>query len=637
MAEIPEELPRIQHDPRHRVNCPAMTLEDAREFCKSGRLAEADETCQALVAAHPNDAAAWHLFGIIALQSGRLPAAEERIRRAIQLLPEAAEFWCNLGNVLTTAGRSPEALTAYQTALKRRPNYAEAIHNLGVLYEREGVLPKAEEAYRRAIAIKPDYAAAHNHLGKVLCATGRMDDAAASLRRAVDLQPEDAEAQANLAEILGNQADPRGSVRHRRLASQLRPQSSVLYSDILQSLHFLPEVRPEELFQETIGWAGRFAAPRPASAHANDPFADRPLRIGYVSADFREHPVPLFFEPILASHDRNRFRVYCYSNSIKSDEVTRRLRAMACEWRDIALMADQAAERLIRNDRIDILIDLSGHLPDNRLALFARRPAPVQVTYLGYPDTTGLSQIDYRITDAVQDAAGLTDQYYTEKLIRIAPTCWCFDAGPNTPDPGPPPVLANGFITFGVTNRLSKVTDEMIRLWARVLHAVADSKLLVLTRAAPGQDAAIRYRFASNGIPEARLIRAGTRPRAEYLSLYHRIDICLDTFPYNGHTTTCDALWMGVPLVTLAGRTHVSRTGMTVLASAGLSDLVAHDPDRYVDLAVQSAADRPRLTALRTGLRGSMRNGPLGDGLGLTRRLENAYRTMWGRWCGGVR
>jgi predicted O-linked N-acetylglucosamine transferase (SPINDLY family) len=613
-----------------------MQLRDAQQFCRSGRFREAEAICHALIEAHAEDAAAWHLLGVIALQLGRLPAAEERIRRAIQLLPEAAEFWCNLGNVLTTAGRSPEALSAYQTALKRRPNYAEAIHNLGVLYEREGLLPKAEEAYRRAVAIKPDYAAAHNHLGKVLCATGRMDEAAASVRRAVALQPDCAESQANLAEILGNQADPRGSVRCRRLASQLRPQSSALHSDMLHCLHFLPEAQPEELFQEAARWAARHAPPRPTSPHANNRSPDRPLRIGYVSADLREHPVARFFEPVFASHDRTEFHVFCYSNVARPDEVTGRLRGMAHKWRDIARIPDQAAERLIRNDRIDILIDLSGHLPGNRLALFARKPAPVQATYLGYPDTTGLSQIDYRITDAVQDPAGLTDHLHTEKLIQIAPTCWCYDGGPEAPEPGVPPSLANGFLTFGVTNRLTKVTDEMVRLWARVLHAVANSKLLVLARATPGQDAAIRDRFANNGIAEGRLILAGTRPRAEYLALYHRIDICLDTFPYNGHTTTCDALWMGVPIVTLAGRTHVSRTGMTVLANVGLADLVATDPDRYVDLAVRLAADRSRLAALRAALRESMRNGPLGDAAGLTRRLEDAYRAMWRRWRGAA-
>jgi predicted O-linked N-acetylglucosamine transferase (SPINDLY family) len=358
------------------------------------------------------------------------------------------------------------------------------------------------------------------------------------------------------------------------------------------------------------------------------------LRIGYVSADFREHPVAWFLEPILAAHDHERFEIVCYAAAAHRDVVTERLQRCADRWRSIAEVSDDRAANLIREDGIDILVDLSGHTGGNLLLVFARKPAPVQASYLGYLGTTGLTAIDYTITDALADAPGLTEAHYEEQLARLPVCAFCYQPGP-APDVAPePPALRSSRVTFGCLNTLAKVSDEVLARWARLLLAVPGSRLGL--PGGPGKRALERVRAspARGGVaPEQTLFLEPAATRFDYLMRYHEIDICLDPFPCNGVTTTCDALWMGVPVVTLAGQACAARQGVRFLSTVGLDDLIAAGPEEYVRVARDLAADAPRLTALRRGLRERMLGSPLMDPPRLTRHLEAAYVGMWERFA----
>jgi predicted O-linked N-acetylglucosamine transferase (SPINDLY family) len=354
------------------------------------------------------------------------------------------------------------------------------------------------------------------------------------------------------------------------------------------------------------------------------------MRIGYVSANLREHPICYFLEPILAAHDHTSFEIYCYDALIKPDAVTERLKGYTDIWRSLADLADPQAVELIRSDDIDILVDLDGHTGCNRLPVFAHKPAAVQASYLGYLGTTGLAAMDYYITDAHADPPGLTDLHYQEQLVRLPECAFCYCPGPAPEVNNEPPACQSGCVTFGCLNNPAKVTDEVLGLWCKVLAAVPGSRLLIATGGSQRAEERIRTAIIRDGISRDRLVFAGSNAsRMDYLRRYHAIDIGLDPFPYNGVTTTCDALWMGVPVVSLAGRMNVSRQGVRFLRCIGLAELLAEAPDDYVRSAIGLASNLPRLAALHAGLRERMSGSPVMDALRLTRDLEAAFRAMW--------
>jgi protein O-GlcNAc transferase len=348
----------------------------------------------------------------------------------------------------------------------------------------------------------------------------------------------------------------------------------------------------------------------------------RKLRVGYVSADFKRHSLAYFIEPLLANHDRDRFEVYCYSNTRKTDEVTDQLRNHVSQWRDITAVSDEAAAGLIGQDGIDILVDLSGHTAGSRLLVFARKPAPVQLTFLGYPNTTGLATMDYRISDGYMDPPGIADAFYTEQLLRMPHSLWCYRPPAPTPDVNPLPALQLGATTFGSLHSFTKLNRTVIDLWARILARAPDSQLLLAGAPAGETGTRLRERFAAHGVDAARVHLIGKVNFDDYLKLYHRIDIALDAFPYTGGTTTCESLWMGVPVVTLAGTYAVARAGVSLLTSAGLTELIADSPERYVEIAVDLAHDTHRLVGLRGSLRERMQRSPLMDETAYTRAFE---------------
>jgi predicted O-linked N-acetylglucosamine transferase (SPINDLY family) len=375
-------------------------------------------------------------------------------------------------------------------------------------------------------------------------------------------------------------------------------------------------------------------------ANLRDP--KRRLRMGYLSSDFREHSVMYFLEPVLAHYDRTAFEVYCYSDvpGYEQDLTTQRMQRYADVWRDITTHGLAEVVKLIRTDGIDILVDLSGHTAPRLLQVMSARPAPVQVTGLGYPATTGLSTIDYRLTDSIADPVGETDRWHTEKLVRLDPCGWCYRPPLGAPEVAPPPSVVNGFITFGSFNLLAKTGPRVIELWSRILKEVCGSRMLL--KAQSFSDEPTRQRvlnaFGVAGIDANRIeLLPRTERTSKHLSLYDRLDIALDPFPYNGTTTTCEALWMGVPVVTLESTSHASRVGASLMHAADLADLIGHSPEQYVRIAAELAADRARLAALRGSMRARLEASPLRDEMNYTRRLESAYRKMWESWCNAER
>ena len=336
--------------------------------------------------------------------------------------------------------------------------------------------------------------------------------------------------------------------------------------------------------------------------------------------------------PLLAAHDRSQFDIFCYSDVLKPDHITARQQAELVTWRDTLQLNDQQAAELIRGDQIDILVDLTMHMERNRLLVFARKAAPVQVTWLAYPGTTGVSAIDYRLTDPQLDPPGMYDDLYCERTYRLPETFWCYD--PMTAEPAVKtlPALKNGFVTFGCFNQFAKVNAGVLRLWADVLKAAPQARLMMLAPEGAARQATLSYLEKQGVVPE-RVTFVSVRPRLDYLALYHEIDIALDTFPYNGHTTSLDAYWMGVPVVTLVGQTVVGRAGLSQLTNLGLTELVAQTQEQYVQIAAQLAGDLSRLSDLRRSLRERMQASALMGAPRFARSIEAAYRGMWHRWC----
>lgn len=618
-------------------------LTEALRLHRAGRLSEAEQLYRRVLQSHPAEPKALHLLGVLCYQMARADEALTLMTESVAADPDQPDFHNNLAGLLARMGRAAEAVEHLCEALRLRPDHAQGRNNLGASLEALGRFGEAETELREALRLQPEYPEARYNLGNTLRQLSRSDEAAEQLRLALKLRPGYGEAHHALAvtqEALGNTHEAIGSYRR---AVELRPSDPAMHSDLLLALHYheITGNDPQALYNEHLAWARRHAEPlySQRSPHAVDDRNDRPLRVGYVSPDFRSHPVARLFAPALLQHDRRVVTAVCYSDVEKPDELTERLRQHADEWYDVRNLSDAQLAEKVRRDRIDILVDLTGHMALKRLLVFARKPAPVQVTCIGYPDTTGLRTIDYRISDSVHDPAGETERYHTEALVRLGPCCWCYDptnADPageaSTPAVAPPPADRRaGFVTFACTNRPVKITAPVLALWAQILQNVPHSRLLIL--ADSGSERTLAERCRQQGIDGSRLEFAGRRSRGRFLELHNEFDVLLDTFPYNGHTTTIDALWMGVPTVSIRGRTHVSRAGASVLSAVGFRDLVATSPEGYVETAVALAQNPERLRELRSGLRQRMKSSSLMDTSRFARALEEAFRQMWRRWC----
>jgi len=576
------------------------SLKTTFDLFMNGQIGEARQACEIAVSIFPGEPRWMHLRGLIAAKLGKKREALSLIKQSVDLRPEVADFHANFGMILAECGRLPESIRSLRRAVQLNPNLPTAWRNLGLAFRRAGRADEALHAFYETARLAPDDLLNWQDIIVANLVTGEVGSAMASVRKLMEAKPSDAR----------------------------------LQSELILSMHYLDTIEPSEILDQSREWAERFARPLyPSSSqpHCNDPSPDRRLRIGYISGDFREHPIGRLVAPILAAHDPEQFEIICYSDVTKPDEMTAKIWPSARAWHEVHPLSDEALARRIRDDQIDILVDLTGHMQMQRLLVFARKPAPIQISYLGYPNTTAFPTIDCRITDSLHDPTSDADALYTERLIRLPRCCWCYQpidpislAAPITPVPEGPPV-------FGCMNRMAKVTPRCLELWAQILSAVPDSRLRLLVDRA--FSTAVAARFSRYGIDPSRLEMVYRGKRSSYLASFGGIWVHLDTFPYNGHTTTCDALWMGVPTVSMAGATHVQRAGYSVLSAVGLSNLVANSPEQYLQIATYLANDRSRLTDLRQSLRSRLQASPLGDAAGLAREIEKVFRAEWHRWC----
>ena len=600
-----------------------------------GRSDEAITCYQRAIALRPTLAQAHGNLGRAFRHRGELDRAAAAFAQAVGLAPEDAEAHADLANVLKAQGRLDEAAAEYECALARKPDYAEVSNNLGSTLQDQGRLDEAVACYERALAAKPDLAQAHYNLGTVRKYQGRLDMAAACFEQALAHEPRHIFALCDLATIRMALGDFTGARDLYARAIAARPEEPLPFRFYLASLLYDPELTPETLFAEHRRFDESLAQPRgvaptPVSGR-RDP--DRTLRVGWLSADVRDHPVMRNLLPIFAHRDRSRFEDVLYGEPAQPNEIQATLRR-AAEWRPTAGLSDaQVAER-IRADGIDILMVLAGHFDRNRPQVAAFRPAPVQMSVFD-PATSGLTAMDYIVVDTVMAPAHRAERF-TERPLRL-PNLYLHPTPTDAPEPGPPPVAARGKITFGCFNNPTKLNDRVLELWARVLDRVPESRL-VLRYFNQFQSGLLRERvmgiMGNRGIDPSRIDMGGTHePAAGHMAQYAQVDIALDPFPFTGSTTTFEALWMGVPIVTLIGRTVLSRWTFSMLCKVGLGELAAETPDDYVAVAARLAAAPERLARLRTELRPVVAASPLCDGRRTTRHLERAQRATWRRWC----
>jgi predicted O-linked N-acetylglucosamine transferase (SPINDLY family) len=596
-----------------------------------GRLEEAVDLLQRAVERAPTAASHAVNLGIALCRQHEFAAAEAVLSGALDRNCDHPEAAFNLGVAQHGLGKLRQAADHYRLAIALRPGYADAMNNLGNVYRELGEFGLAETAYASALRSEPKGLAAVNNLGCLLRSCGRLEEAEAVLRRGLQGHADHPALLDNLGSVLKDAGELDQAIDCYRHAVRLDPDNPVTHSNLVYALCF-QSLLGRELLEEACRWNERFAVPlRPAtSAYPNDRSPGRRLRIGYVSPDFREHCQSLFTSPLLSRHDHAGFEVFCYSSVKRPDDRTRRIAGYADVWRDVRTLDDESLAAAVRSDRIDILVDLTMHMANGRPLLFARKPAPIQIAWLAYPGTTGIGAIDYRFTDPRLDPGGHDDQY-SERSIRLDDAFWCYDPLDDTPV-NALPAASRGYVTFGCLNNPCKVTDATLRLWGGVMRAVADSRLLLL--APPGR---YRRRFLErltvHGIAADRVGFVPYQVRADYLRAYHDIDIGLDTFPYNGHTTSLDSLWMGVPTITRVGETCVGRGGASQLFHLGLSELAAGTDEAFVAAGVALSENLTLLARLRRQLRARIERSPLMDAGRFARTVEAAYRRVWKDYC----
>ncbi|MGB2881116.1 MAG: tetratricopeptide repeat protein [Rhodoferax sp.] len=576
-------------------------------------------------------------------KAGRLDEAARYFRTAIQLKPDYAFAYNNLGQALFRQGDNKAAIDCYRTAIKLQANYADAHYNLGLALQDMGDLGAAQAAYLEAIRIRPAYELAHYNLGNLYAQVQNPDAAIAAYRQALSIRPTNNKAHTNLGNVLLKLGQPETALICFREGLRLDPQDVFSHSNVLLAMNYAAGYSAHDIFCEHLEFGQNHAHKlRRIGTDINHTDIDRKLRVGYVSGDFRWHAVAYFVDAVLQHHDHQAFELFGYSNTATEDAVTQRLKGHFDHWRNIRALDDDHAAELIARDKIDILVDLSGHTADNRLLVFARKPAPIQVTWLGYPNTTGLQAMDYRLTDGYAEPEGMTEQYNVEKLWRLPDVFCCYTPCADKPERRsspelnvqPTPALKNGYVTFGCFNNLAKMSPPVVALWARLLREVPRARLM-LEAAGLDTDAQrkhVREQFAVHGIHTDRLVLLGRTPEQQYV-LYHEVDIALDPFPCNGGTTSFDTLWMGVPLVTLAGHTFVSRMGVSLLSTLGLTELIAQTEDQYIAIAKGLVSNLDSLNELRLDLRPRMETSALLDQTRFTKNMEAALRGMWAVEC----
>jgi predicted O-linked N-acetylglucosamine transferase (SPINDLY family) len=646
----------------------AQILARAFTLAKTGDLSGARNLCTGITQTAPDNPDNWFLLAAINEQLGLNTKAISAYRKCLQLNPDNVDAYNNLGAQLEKAGLIDDARNAYHQAVTRDPRCAAAHYNYGNILRRSGNLTEAIQSLQKAAQLQPtstqiclDLAhalktaarfseasatlqkiigadkgcfTALNLLGNILQIQGQPENAIKCYREALERNPDYAEAYCNMGSALLAQGCAREAKESYAKAVQLKPDWAGAHSNLLLADNYY-SINGDAIFEAHRDWGIKYCPGNENYDHKGlDQNPDR-LGIGYISPDFRNHSVTYFIESILSNHDNSRVNVFCYADVAAPDKTTARLQRLNLHWRNIYKMPDKAVADMINQDRIHILVDLAGHTANNRLPVFDMKPAPIQISYLGYPNTTGMPSMDYRLTDAYADLQDIADSWHTEILLRLPNGFLCYTPPAEAPSVAPPPCLASGHICLGSFNNLAKVTPEIIGLWSRTLHAIPASRLVMKNSAL--SDETVKERcyslFKEQGIERNRVDFSGqTKTTAEHLHFYQHIDIALDTFPYNGTTTTCEALWMGVPVITLAGTLHAGRVGGSILSQLGLDGLIADDADEFLQVVAKLAADQNRLVELRSSLRGLMLNSSLCDATRFTQNIENTYREVWDKY-----
>lgn len=588
---------------------------------------------------NPRSLDAQAYLGLACMQQGKDVQAVAAFKAALDIQPRLAMALANLVTLLHKLERQREALSYQERWLAAEPNSCSAHYSAGVLHQTLHQLPQARRHYEQVLALGAGGVSVYStqlNLGVVCYGLRDFDAAIAHSRQALACKPDCAVSHYNIGNAQKEQGRQDEAIASFEQALKLDPGFADAHSNILFCMNYGQDYDAQRIYERHIEWAERHAS-RYISAASHDNVRDpvRTLRIGYVSADFREHPVGFFLEAVLQYHTPGNCDIYCYSNSTQEDAITARLRTHVPNWRQISALDDDAVTAMVRADGIDILVDLSGHTSGNRLRVFARKPAPVQVTWLGYCNTTGLGNMDYLLADAGVIPPATT-QRFSEQVLRLPGSYLCYVAPDYAPAVVAPPCIANGYITFGCFNNLSKVTEGILELWVEILRKVPDARFILKSKQLADPVVQQRYRdwFNARGIAAERIVLDGRYlDHAGLLDYYGKLDIALDTHPYSGVTTTCEALWMGVPVVTLAGERFISRNSAALLANVGLDDLIADTHQQYVSAAVNLAGDRMRLVQLRSVQRERFKASPLGNAPLFMQNLETAYRDMWKQWC----
>jgi protein O-GlcNAc transferase len=635
---------------------------------REGKLTRARKLIRAAVRCGGSDAAIYcnNLANLLRQEEGG--EARDLYRRALAADQNYADAWLNLATYEELQGNADEAIDVLHKAVDKCPDDLRLVEAIAPRLLRKNRYADAAPHLKRLIERDPDKAELWLKLGSVYAELGDRGRAMSALTQTLALDPENSGARVVLSQLLVGCAAPEEAEIMLLEAAKTDERAYAVLGNVYKDLGYMdlaldcyaralthrpsapdqsnflytllydPAHDHAEVAEEHRNWARTYAQPhRPAkSASIHDPNPDRPLRIGYVSGHFWDHAVALFSLPMIEAHDREHFQVYFYRCGGKLDSTADAFRAAASQWRDIDAASDDEAAEIVRNDRIDILVDLAGHIGGGRLLLFARKPAPIQVTYLGYQATTGMDVMDYRLTDAIADPPGVTDSLYVEKLVRLDPSFFVYRPSDYAPPVAPLPAEANAFVTFGCLNNPGKTGPWVAELWAKILKAVPESRLILLGPSRQDADPRVSRLFEAQGIESSRILFAGKRSRTDYLHVYDRIDIALDPFPFSGHTTTCDALWQGVPVVTLAGQTYAGRMSASTLTQARFPQWIAQTPEEYVQIARGLAGDIPSLANLRRSMRDHLTSAPILDAKGFTRSLEAAYRKMWQSYVGNA-
>ncbi|KAB1222488.1 putative UDP-N-acetylglucosamine--peptide N-acetylglucosaminyltransferase SPINDLY [Morella rubra] len=681
LAEAAESYQKaLRADPSYKpaAECLAIVLTDLGTSLKlAGSVQEGIQKYYEALKIDPHYAPAYYNLGVVYSEMMQFDLALNCYEKAALERPMYAEAYCNMGVIYKNRGELESAIACYERCLAVSPNFeiaknnmAIALTDLGTKVKLEGDINQGIAYYKKALyynwhyadamynlgvaygemlkfdmlalSIKPNFSQSLNNLGVVYTVQGKMDIAASLIEKAIIANPTYAEAYNNLGVLYRDAGNISLAIDAYEQCLKIDPDSRNAGQNRLLAMNYINEGHDDKLFEAHRDWGKRFMRLYPQYASWENPKdLERPLVIGYVSPDFFTHSVSYFIEAPLVHHDYAHYKVVVYSAVVKADAKTIRFKEKVVKkggiWRDIYGIDEKKVASMVREDKVDILVELTGHTANNKLGMMACRPAPVQVTWIGYPNTTGLPTIDYRITDSLADPPD-TEQKHVEELVRLPECFLCYTPSPEAGPVSPTPALSNGFVTFGSFNNLAKITPKVLQVWARILCAVPNSRLVVKCK--PFCCDSVRERFLST------LEQLGLEPlrvdllplillNHDHMQAYSLMDISLDTFPYAGTTTTCESLYMGVPCVSMAGSVHAHNVGVSLLSKVGLAHLVAKNEDEYVQLALKLASDIPALSNLRMSLRDLMSKSPVCDGTNFIRGLESTYRNMWHRYCEG--